>query len=239
MERYGDYNEIDEVPGKSNPVALVIKILILLVCISVAGILLFRIALFNYYPSDMKELYYTDSLNGYLSENGTAKVETQSLRFPYDDADKGNFFSDNVFYVREAGQLQLSVRYNLSLIEDIEEKYGVKLDPSDDIFEFTLAKTEQGYIADKDDLDNEFPTETVGKLCDVKSDSLLMYRYYKLSFDEVDFCLDQGDPNISWIRLEIRIKGVEMKEPYMLLIYENHDAYAIFDTVENISGENK
>ena len=235
MERYGDYNEIDEVPGKKSPVGLVIKILVFLVCFSVAGVLLFRIALFNYYPAEIKELHYTESLNSYLRENESAKVETQSLRFPYDDAEKGNFFADNVCFVREAGQLQLSLRYNLSLIKDIESQYKVKLDPNDDIFEFSLAKTETGYISNKDDLDNDFPTETVGKLVDVKTDSFMMYRYYKLSFDEVDFGLDENSESVKWIRLEIRIKGVEMKEPYMLLIYENHDGFAIFEEIETIS----
>ena len=238
MERYGDYNEIDEAPGGKGPLGIIIKVMILLVCASVAAFMIFRIALFNYYPSAMEELYYTDSLSDYLSHSGEAVVETQTLRFPYDDADKGNFFCDNLILVREAGQLQVSVRYNLSLLDQIEAQYGVRLNPDEDIFEFSLAKTETGYTA-KGDVTGEVPVEQIGTLRDVKHDSCLMYRYYKLSFDGVDFGLDDGTEKVSWIRLEIRIKGVEMDVPYMVLIYENHDAFSLFEEVDVIGGKSE
>ena len=48
MERYADYNEYeDDEPRKKSPVGLILKILIAAVCISVAGILAFRIIIFN------------------------------------------------------------------------------------------------------------------------------------------------------------------------------------------------
>jgi len=236
-ERYGDYNEVDEVPGKKNPVVTVIKILIGLLCLSVAGVLIFRIVLFNYYPDSMEKLEYTDSLNSYLEENGSAITETQKLRFPYDDEDEGNFFADNLILVREAGQLQISIRYNVSLMNSIKEKYGVELDPDADIFEFTLAKTQTGYV--EDEKDTQVPTESIGKLANVERDSKLMYRYYKLCFDNIDFGTDDGEETVSWIRLEVRIRGVEMKEPYMILVYENHESFAVFEELESISAEGK
>ena len=48
---------------------------------------------------------------------------------------------------------------------------------------------------------------------------MMMYRYYKLVFDDVDFTLP-GEDEV-WIRLEIYINGVEMEKPYMVLIYED------------------
>ena len=51
MERYGDYNEYEEdLPKSKNPVLLTIKFLIIAVCLAVIGVLVFRIAFFNFYP---------------------------------------------------------------------------------------------------------------------------------------------------------------------------------------------
>ena len=38
MERYGDYNETDEEPGRKSPVGIIIKILIAVVCLAVIGV---------------------------------------------------------------------------------------------------------------------------------------------------------------------------------------------------------
>ena len=222
MERYGDYNEIDEAPGK-NPVVLVIKIVLGLVCLAVVGLLGFRMFVFNYYPSEMKSLYFTDSLAAYYEERGgDIYAETQKLRYKYDDAEEGNFFADNLILVREAGQLQLSVRYNKTLLDKLSEKYGREISPSD--FIFSLAKTKDGYT----DGDGELVTEEIGTLRVQIPDESLMYGYFKLAFDGVDFRLDEGEAPVAWIRLEVRIAGDDTTV-YPILVYENHEGFAIFD----------
>ena len=67
MERYGDYNDIDE-PKKKSAVGLIIKIIAAVLCITVVGTLAFRIITFNYYPESMKRLYFDDTLTDYYRD---------------------------------------------------------------------------------------------------------------------------------------------------------------------------
>ena len=64
---------------------------------------------------------------------------------------------------------------------------------------------------------------------------MMMYRYYKLVFDDVDFDYQEQ----FWISLEIRIKGTEMKVPYRVLILQQQkeDAPPVKDYV--LSSEEK
>ena len=96
LERYGDYNEIDEPPTK-NPVLTVIKFAALAIIVAVVGLLGFRIFLFNHRPDTMKSIYFTETLTEYYnSTDGNIGALTQKLRSPYDDKDEGNFFCDNL-----------------------------------------------------------------------------------------------------------------------------------------------
>jgi len=130
LERYGDYNDSDDdIPRKKSRVGLVLKILVGVVCLSVIGVIAFRLVLFNSYPASIKNIYFNDKLIAfYNEENGDIGAKTQELRSPYDNPDEGNFFCDNLILIPEIDQLQVSVRFNLSLIENLEKEYGVKLD---------------------------------------------------------------------------------------------------------------
>ena len=229
MERYGDYDEVEESSERGgNKVAFLLKALVIFVCFSVVAVLLFRVILFNYYPKAIKNIYYNDALTEYYSATGgEMDVYTQTLRAPYDDPDVCSFFCDNLIIVREAEQLQVSVRYNSSVFSTIKEEYGVDLDPaSEDLFSFRLVRVpfEDGAQAYE-----------IGKLDYVATDTCLMYTYYKLVFDEVDF-LDDGAQD--WIRLEITLNGVEGSSSYMILIYENTDEYHTFEEYK-LSGKEK
>ena len=186
------------------------------VCLSVIAFLVFRIALFNYYPGEMRRLYFNDRLTEYYhSTGGEMEVFTQELRFPYDDPDEGNFFCDNLIVIPGANQLQISVRFNVSIIESIKTKYGVELNPdAKENFTFKLSVIPLS----KND-ETAYPTATITQDPVVEYDKMLMYRYYKLVFDGVDFTLP-GEDEI-WIRLEIFINGVEMEKPYQILVYED------------------
>ena len=222
-ELYGDYNEIDEPPTRS-VTSIIIKTVALVICFGVIGLIAFRLIIFNYYPDTMTQLYFTPALTEhYNSTDGKIGALTQSLRAPYDDADESSFFCDNLIVIPEIGELQVSLRYNTSLIEAIEEEYGVVLDPENtDAFNFTLRRSggdegAQGAAAGVD-LDCT--------LTAAEWDKLLMYRYCKLVFDGIDF--GEGEDEIEWIRLEVRIDGVERDEPFMICIYENNSAYSKF-----------
>ncbi len=222
MERYADYNDYEEesVLGKS-PVGLVLKILVAVVCLSVVGFLGFRVVLFNTYPDNIKNIYFDDKLTAYYEKtDGNIGAKTQIMSAPYDDAEEGNFFCDNLIVIPEINQLQVSARYNVSLMESIKEKYGMELNPDNaDNFSFKLyaiplSQEGSAHIA-------------TGTLSFVDFDSKMMYRYYKLVFDDVNFTV-QGEEEI-WIRLEISINGVEGENPYMVLIYEDTEESVFVD----------
>lgn len=214
MERYSDYNEYeDDEPRKRSRVGLIFKILIGVVCLTVVGVLAFRLIMFNYYPAGMKNLYFNDKLTAFYNEtNGEIGALTQDLRAEYDDPDEGNFFADHLIVIPEISQLQIALRYNVSLMDTIEEKYKVALSGDNkEFFDFKLSIIPLS----KDD----GTAIATGTLSAIETDKKLMYRYYKLVFDDVDFTLP-GEEEV-WIRLEISIRGVEMEKPYMILIYED------------------
>ena len=212
-ERYGDYNEIEEdAPKSKNPVMLILKIITAVICIGVVGFLAFRLFIFNAYPDSVKNLYVNDALRGhYESVGDEIEIKTQGLRYPYDDEDEGNFFCDYLYVIPEANQLQITVRYNTSTLTRIAEKYGKTISEDD-----TNAFVYRLYASHGEDDVRVY--ETVSDKIDA---SQLMYRYSKLVFDGVELDTKEGGMPY-WIRLEIFIDGVEMKEPYMVAIYENN-----------------
>ena len=221
MERYSDYNEYeDDIPKQKSYVGLVLKILVGIVCITVVGVLAFRLILFNRYPDEIKNIYFNDKLAAYYNEtNGEIGALTQDVRAQYDDPDKGNFFCSNLIVIRDINQLQVSVRFNESLKENIKMEYGVDIDVDDPnllSFSLSLIPLTQG----------SKPVST-GTVSVPYVESELMYHYYKLVFDDVMFESDVSDE--VWIRLEIEIAGVEKEEPFMVLIYEDSEAYGKFE----------
>ena len=229
IERYGDYNEVDEAPGgNKNPVTFFLKGLIIAICLLVVGVLTFRLVLFNYYPSEMKNIYFNDELTElYKSNNGEIDAKTQSLRAPYDDPDFASFFADNLIIIKEAGQLQLSIRYNESVFDSIEEKYGVRFDSeSENLFSFELERIP---------FEESEAAYSVGELDYCASDSLLMYTYYKLVFDGVEFL---GEDESDWLRLKITLNNVPTADPYYILVYENTDEYSALGDYK-LSGKEK
>lgn len=228
IERYGDYNEVDEAPGgNKNPVVSLLKGLIIAICLLVVGVLTFRLVLFNYYPKEIKNIYFNSDLTAlYQENNGVIGAQTQSLRAPYDDPDFASFFADNLIIVKDAGQLQLSVRYNKSVFDTIEEKYGVALDQaSENLFTFELERIP---------FEESEAAFSVGQLDYCVSDSLLMYTYYKLVFDGVDF-LEEGESD--WIRLKITLRDVPEAAPYYILVYENTEEYSTLGDYKLSGGE--
>ena len=230
MERYGDYTEYEEdIPKSKSKFLLIMKILVTVVCFSVVGILAFRLIIFNYYPDSIENIYFTDNLKAYYEQtDGDIGAKTQDLRAPYDDPDVANFFCDNLIVIEGAGELQVSVRYNLSTLENIEAKYGLSdLDPEDlNLLSFRLV------ASSFDSALNDYK-QTV--ICDAPSyvgtESFMMYRYFKLAFDGIDF----ENPPV-WIRIEIFVNGQTDVEPFaMVPIYENSkgdDGYDIFKDYE-------
>lgn len=232
FERYGDYNEVDEAPGTSN-VGRILKILIITLCFAVVAFIGFRLIIFNYYPDSVSGIYYTDTLlEHYNATDGSIGALTQDLlnsrNYGYDDANEGNFFCKNLILIPDINQLQVTLRYNTSLMKTLEAKYGITgLDPDGDIFDYTLVAMRKGDEADSDAPDAEQGTPMDARLVARETDSLLMYRYVKLVFDGVDLGTEGADDSVDWIRLEVRVKGDETAQPFMILIYYSSDKFPL------------
>ena len=230
FERYGDYNEIDEPPKKSS-VLLIIKIAVIAICALVVGFLIFRLFIFNHSPKTMRELYFTETLTEYYKEtNGKIGAMTQKLRTPYDDAEDGNFFCDNLIVIPGCGEVQVSLKFNKSLGDTLKEKYGISdFDPNNEAqFSFRLWR-------DGEDADD--PGCEVGTLTACIWENYTMYRHCKLVFDGVSFDGDESRGAAEWIRLEVFIDGMEKDEPFMILIYENNSSFSKFDSYKPSKGE--
>ena len=221
-ELYGDYNEVDEPPKKSG-VGFAIKLTAIILCFAVVAFIAFRLFTFNYYPSSVTSLAYTDTLRDYYAAtDGEIGALTQSLRAPYDDESEGNFFCNNLIVIRGADQLQVCVRYNSSL----PEKLGVSFNPED--IHFTLRKSG----GDESATGAAAGVTLDATLSVCEWDEFMMYRYAKLVFDGVDF------DGAEWIRLDIEIDGVKRKTPFMVCIYEDNAAFSKF-TEYKLSSEEK
>ena len=230
LERYGDYNEVDEPPKKSS-VLMIIKITAAIIALAVFGLLGFRLFLFNYVPSEVSGLYFTENLTEYYnSTDGNIGALSQKLRAKYDDPDLGNFFCDNVIIIPGCGEIQMSLRYNASVGDNFLEEYGFDgFDPDDpEQFSFRLWHN----FTDEDPEGYEIGTLSVSEWS-----SYSMYRYFKLVFDGIDFYGETRDDDIKWIRLEIFVDGVEKDEPFMIAVYENHEAYSKFEEYIPSKGE--
>lgn len=227
MERYGDYNEVDEAPGKS-PVLTVIKTVAVVLIFAVVGLIAFRLFTFNYYPRAMKNVYFTDALTAHYNEQGgDVHALTQKLRAQYDDPDDGNFFCDHLVVIPAISELQITIRYNTALESALAEERGDDtLEPDD--FTFRLWKYDES---------NDASVCVIGNLVACEWDEFLMYRYARLAFDGVDLGSAEDGNDVKWIRLEIFVDGVEREEPFMVCIYENHEVYSAFDEYRFSSSE--
>ena len=232
MERYGDYNEIDESPSKS-PISIALKIIALVLCFAVIAFLAFRLFVFNYYPKTISRIYFNEALTEYYNATGgDIGAKTQKIRFPYDDPDKGHFFSEDLIVIEGAEQVQISLRFNTSLYETCMSDYGVDISElGSEAFRITLAR--DPLTGDGEDVESI----ELAEVSDIIEDKFLMYRYYKLVFDGVDFGLDEGEEQVEWLRLEIELLGAKKSTKFFLLIYENHEKYSDFKEYKLSKGE--
>lgn len=227
-ERYGDYNDIeDDLPKSKNPVLIILKILTAIICIGVVGLLGFRLFIFNNYPDSVEKLYFNDVLTEHYNANGgNITVKTQKLLAPYDDNEEGNFFCDNLYLIDEIDQLQITVRYNKSLIEDLSLQLKTELDDMNaELFDFKLVASF-----------GEGDMRTYSTVSNSVFDSSAIYRYHKLVFDGVEFDTEmQGSPY--WIRLEISLRADASRDTYKIPIYQNEERYSDFKIYELSSEE--
>lgn len=174
----------------------------------VFGALIFRIHIAEHYPKNTVRMVFTDALTEYYHANGeSVAAKTQNIRFPYDSADDGNFFASGLIVVREAGNLQVTVRYNESTLPKVAAFYKLAQAPTpkDGLFRYTLTASHNTSAEG-----NDYRTYESTYL---EEDSAYMYRYGKLVFDGVDF------EGAVWMRIDIYY-GEEEKPFGHICVYE-------------------
>ena len=247
MERYGDYNEIDESPLKrKSPILFMIKFTAIFITLVVVGIIALRVILFNYYPSDLTRIYVDDKLiSAYNANGGKLDAVKQELRFGYDDPDLGNFMCEEVLLVRDIGRVQMTVRLNTSAYANIAEKYKVDVSQITDETKFSFKLFRNNVknptdltVSDKDGEYTFYQGDVVGEVERVDTDSLLMYRYFRVVIDGVDLDGVNDDDVAQWLSLAIYVDGYGDGAPYSrLLVYEDNESYSEFENFEIDEGD--
>ena len=210
LERYSDDNDIDGEfeEGKKSGLSLLLKILVGACCLLVIGVLGYRIFLSEYTPPEMKNLAFTDSVIAhYTATDGNIGAKTQTLRFSYDDEEKGTFFAEHLIIVPDIDHLQITLRYNTSTLPILEETYGVEGLDTRVAKEFLSFRLYDNYDRVYDNLVYE------------ETGEMAMYRYFKLAFDGVDFDPEENAPE--WIRLEIFFEG--QTEPFSCILVDENN----------------
>lgn len=181
--------------------------LALCLCI-IFGAVIFRIYIAEHYPEGTVRMVFTEPLKEhYLANKDTFLAETQNIRFPYDSADDGNFFAAGLIVVKEAGNLQVTMRYNESTLSKVADFYklGAIPQPAEGLFRYTLTashnQTEDG---------EDYRTYNASYISEADA---YMYRYAKLAFDGVDF------KDAVWMRIDIYY-GDEEKPFGHICVYE-------------------
>jgi hypothetical protein len=197
LERYSDYNDIDDevdnYGGRRHKIlGRVLKIFVCLFLFSICGLIIVRMLLSGYYPKEMKSFYLTDHLRAY-AETASLNPEKASIGVPYDNNKDASFVAGNLFLEKDAGALQLSVRMTSRTFQILAERLGMDQPVDYDgvsgsLFSFSLV----------DNYGNRYtPSYT-------DDTSYLWYHATKLCFDGVDL---SDELDLAWIRLDIYYIG--------------------------------
>ena len=177
-----------QAPSASKIVSTLLKTVCLLVIFGVIAFLIIRIVMADYYPNRMKSLYPSEELVAAYEADPTLQIHRQELRVSYDDPHFSLFMASNQFYCPETGEFQITLRYNVSTLEEMKTDFALPAVPAPDpaLFDFSLL----------DDNGNRTP------LTCVWTEGKFMYQYMKLVTSDLDFSTDPG-----WIRVEVYYRG--------------------------------
>ncbi|MBQ7171567.1 MAG: hypothetical protein IJR89_04755 [Clostridia bacterium] len=189
-----------------------LKIILVFGIFLVIGLFIGRIALTYYYPAEVKRVLPNETLAAAWEAAGEdARAFTQEPVAPYDDRKKGHFFFTELLCVPCAKQVQVTVRYNRSTLEDIRLTKSLSLAPEGESAELRFYLREG-----KTDGEGNIQAGKILSVSEFRYDSAFMYHYRRLVFDGVTPDFD------SYLYLDVYYgeADVETEEPYgSMLIY--------------------
>lgn len=158
-----------------------LKIILIVGIFLVIGLFIGRIALTYYYPAEMKRVLPNEKLAAAWNAAGEeARAFTQEPVAPYDDRKKGHFFFSELLCVPCAEQVQVTVRYNQSTLEDLRLTRSLPIAPEGDSPELRFYLREG-----KVDGEGKAVTGRILPVSDFLYAEKFMYHYRRLVFDGV------------------------------------------------------
>ncbi len=132
-EEYTDYEGMQQ--NSHKVLKTVLKVVVIALIIFVYGAVMIR----SCARRPEKHILYSNELKAALDE-GDVDIYYQS---PYDKINRNDdgtfqFSISDCYYIPSTKQLQVTVRYNLAVLEDTKNKYDLKETPTDDCFDYSL-----------------------------------------------------------------------------------------------------
>ncbi len=152
----------------------VLKFTVIFAIFAVIGLLIARIMIADHYPAGIKNLYASDNLLSATENGARVEMRTQALLYSYDDPDDTRLMAGHFYYSPEAGEVQISIRYNKSILPLVAADFALEETPapSAELFTFFLEDEKNGIY---------YP------LTHIETDSQYMYHYMKLVFSGIEF----------------------------------------------------
>ena len=206
-------------------VGYVFKAICVLIIASVIGLLLWRIADSRTDPQPVKVIMVNDSLQAaYESNNGKLTVFYQDQsKYTQAEDNYGYFAATQCYFIKEADQLQVTLRYNNSTLKYLREDYSLINIPEreDNVFDITVVVAyDLTPDNDSDNFGNDEESVRFERFysTDMLSHQKTLYNYRKLTFDDIKI-----DESVLAVYLDIYYVGDANynEEPYgTLLLYD-------------------
>ena len=209
-------------------VGYIFKAICALLIAAVIGLLIWRIADSRTDPQAVKQIMVSDALHNAYEKNGgklTLFYQDQS-KFTQAEDNYGYFAATQCYFIDEAEQVQVVLRYNNSTLKYLSEDYSLAAIPSrdDQVFDVTVLVA---YDLTPDDTSDNFGNdegsvrfERFYATADL-SHKKTLYNYRKFNFDGIKI-----DDSVLAVYLDIYYVGdVDYdKEPYGTLLLYDHTA---------------
>ena len=206
-------------------VGRVVKLTLTLFVFAVTAILLWRVFFSANIPDSLSTVSVNDATRNAYSEHGNDLIlqyqEQKSLTYGKQNA--GYFGVAEYFFIPQADQVQVILRYNNSTLKHLAQDYGLTEipDKAGEHFDVTLLHVTD--LTPDNEADNADPNALKSvryQPTEVKRDTTSLYTYYRLVFDGVHI----DEQSISHVFLDIYyVNDLDYeKEPYGTLLLYDH-----------------